>query len=1030
MIENKPQLEEQSASYKIQNKLNTIYDVEFVNYINALSDSIKEYSKVTMSNISESSKCLNHFKIVLEQINQIILTMINSNSLNGINEILQKIDIFRQNIENLETNVSSNSESITLFFDDAKFLFKKMKEQRKKNINNLMNNSQKLNTSASPYRKISNVNAKSPYRTNKNNLNNNLQTITNETKILYDDIMNLLKNFGDSLKSSFQLKKKYDDLTNNIKIKLDQISSLINNFRCSGTSNTFYTSNSFTNINQINQQDNRRSNSPMPINKLKFEFDKLKKINKEGEMKINDLQDQITAYKCQIKVLERDLKKTSSEYNFNYVNSDCEQKYDNITNLSQRNINKFGSCSKNQNINLNMTQLIKQKDNEIKIYKNKLNICQNRISALTKELNDLKNNVDGQIMLLQKQNDEKQNEIERLEMILNNNQGYVSGKEYDINKNESKNMGKYNETIANLRNQIMGYKNIINMNENKIAQYENKIRELTLNNSNSNRNNITNKMSQNNSNYINIINKLKKELALKNNQINMVESDRNKLKMELQSYYQGAPVDYTKIIEEQNNNLNILNKELNDCRINQQKNDEMINKYKSEIEELNNHIIDLNKIIEKKDNIINQFNNMKMTSGAPSNINEQLIQENNELKINLNNLSQIDVNNILKENEEYKKQFEELQDKYIKVKMFYDENLAMLKNNFENKNLADEIITYKTALFNTQMEKDRLTKELFEIKNNTNIENYNNNQYNPNNNLPLLQNKIIYNNNNNNDLQMLNMQLSENNQSIQQKNNELTNKIKELTLNIQNLKENLQKEIATKTNFQTEIQKKNEELEGLKTFIKKLEIEREELADAKNTVTESSNSRRQKSMPKKEIKHNTNTEIFTNNTSSSKENKGGDIPLEKYNKLILELNNAEENIVKLQKSNKELQNKLEEKEVQKIMSGYRTEEFNFSNYEEEFDLKKIVSGAKDKNRSEDINIDYPGVQGIKEKQKELLQKLNMLEEQVKILLCNINCSGKIKPTVTQICQLLGLNHQRTQMVISGKDKKKALGIII
>ena len=54
----------------------------------------------------------------------------------------------------------------------------------------------------------------------------------------------------------------------------------------------------------------------------------------------------------------------------------------------------------------------------------------------------------------------------------------------------------------------------------------------------------------------------------------------------------------------------------------------------------------------------------------------------------------------------------------------------------------------------------------------------------------------------------------------------------------------------------------------------------------------------------------------------------------------------------------------------------------------------------------------------------------MLEEQVKILLCNINCSGKIKPTVTQICQLLGLNHQRTQMVISGKDKKKALGIII
>ena len=50
----------------------------------------------------------------------------------------------------------------------------------------------------------------------------------------------------------------------------------------------------------------------------------------------------------------------------------------------------------------------------------------------------------------------------------------------------------------------------------------------------------------------------------------------------------------------------------------------------------------------------------------------------------------------------------------------------------------------------------------------------------------------------------------------------------------------------------------------------------------------------------------------------------------------------------------------------------------------------MVNGARDKNRSEDINIDYPGVQGIKDKYKELLQNMNLLEEQVKILISKIN----------------------------------------
>ena len=89
----------------------------------------------------------------------------------------------------------------------------------------------------------------------------------------------------------------------------------------------------------------------------------------------------------------------------------------------------------------------------------------------------------------------------------------------------------------------------------------------------------------------------------------------------------------------------------------------------------------------------------------------------------------------------------------------------------------------------------------------------------------------------------------------------------------------------------------------------------------------------------------------------------------------------------------------------------------------------MVSGARDKNRSEDINIDYPGVQGIKDKYKELLQNKNLLEEQIKILIYNSNCNNKLKPQIRQICQLLGIPGKNIEQIIAGKDKKKALGIL-
>ena len=147
-------------------------------------------------------------------------------------------------------------------------------------------------------------------------------------------------------------------------------------------------------------------------------------------------------------------------------------------------------------------------------------------------------------------------------------------------------------------------------------------------------------------------------------------------------------------------------------------------------------------------------------------------------------------------------------------------------------------------------------------------------------------------------------------------------------------------------------------------------------------------------------------------------------------KKLIDLNNkANKEIEILKNKNKELQYKLEEKQVEEELSGFKTEDVNFSNYEEEFDLRKMINGAKDKNKSEDINIDYPGMQGVKDKNKELQQRVNMLSEQVKILISNININNKIKPQISQLCQLMKIPPKNIQLIIAGKNKKQNLGII-
>ncbi len=209
--------------------------------------------------------------------------------------------------------------------------------------------------------------------------------------------------------------------------------------------------------------------------------------------------------------------------------------------------------------------------------------------------------------------------------------------------------------------------------------------------------------------------------------------------------------------------------------------------------------------------------------------------------------------------------------------------------------------------------------------------------------------------------------------------------------------------------METEIAKKKEQITGLQDFIVKLQSKLEN----EDFIIQKSNLGTKTSKSEMGIKNQSNQNIE-----------------EKMKNYLDLLNKANKDISALQKKNKELQFKLEEKQLEEDLSGFRTEEVNFSNYEEEFDLKKMVNGARDKNRSEDINIDYPGMQGVKEKYKDLQQNMNMLEEQVKILISNINCNNnKIKPQISQICQIMRIPAKNIPLIIAGKNKKKSLGLI-
>ena len=492
---------------------------------------------------------------------------------------------------------------------------------------------------------------------------------------------------------------------------------------------------------------------------------------------------------------------------------------------------------------------------------------------------------------------------------------------------------------------------------------------------------------------------LNKQISAYKNKILELDMINNSLNMKLKNPDQKMMIntnpDFNNLLKQKDNQIMNLQKQLNvfqnnEKLINNQMNNlneqlsEKINQYEAKIADLNEKIKSDKKVIIFLQNKLktkeNEIEKLKVSIKNPVNYDMKKKFEilNMELKEKESKINAMNEELIKCQNEEKinQKRIEDMNNNIFNYEKIIKQKDELINNNYKDNN----------EVFRIKLENDKLKKQIEELKN------INKNNY------------LSQNQNNRN----VNMNSAE----------------------IQELKQTLAAINESKTKLELELAKKDDELEGFKQVIFKLQ---NQLEANKDKEEEQKNRR---NIERSEHNKNFKTEVNVKeqNLSSKNLNKSFEMPKDTntqiMNKFLGQLNEAEKKISLLQNKNKELQFKLDEKQVEKEFSGYRTEDYNFSNYEEEFDLKKMVNGAREKNRSEDINIDYPGVQSVKDKYKELVQHLHLLEEQVKILICNINITSKIKPQINQICQLMRIRAENIQAIIAGKNKKKMLGLVV
>ena len=828
--------------------------------------------------------------------------------------------------------------------------------------------------------KASPMNQKKNFQ-NKSLINQQINNQKPQLNLISGESVALINGLIESIKEYYQVSLSNNSDANNIFMFYNEEEKKIQNLLNEMINNNQYQkiNELFDEINIANKiivqlQDN--SNSVLQNLNLFFEDAKLiiKKIREQRQRQLtgNSSNNSKTNLNEHIKVSNLKQNGFNSIY-MSQLNQVCNQILQSLNKFSDFNYIIEGYDAESATYYYNLQDFIKKDVNTLLNYINKNR--SNQASLFTPELNgqrskSLGKDINKEIERLKKLILAKDKTIKQLKAQFNN---------LKINYTEENNINyQYSNTESKENSKIRELEKIISDKDIKLESLTNRLKSKRFDD------------------IQNIINEKDNEIFNLQQQLNLYEQNEQKFSKQLDnlnSQFQSKSLQYEKQINFLKNNLaKYIN---NNQQLLQNDNFNMENNPGSRSD--NNFNLNFKNNLE---DIKNQYGiannkNMSLTKMIKQQKNT-IIKLQKEISIYKNQIEQYEQLN--------KRQIEEMNNNIYKNNKIIGQKDELIKKlrekieipnsqiniNMNNPSNNNEILLLK-------FENEKLQKEINLLKLSPQNNDLNNNNI-----------ASLYTNNFK-ELQQLHLKYIEENNSLKIKIAQMEKDIKQLMTNNEELKQLNNQQKNKITNLDLEISKKKEQIEGLQDFIVKLQ------AKLENSDSFVPKARSESKMQKKD-------ETLFNG------------PNEKYTKkienLLNLLNKANKDISLLQTKNKELQFKLEEKQAEEEISGFKTEDVNFSDYEEEFDLKKMINGAKDKNRSEDINIDYPGMQGVKDKNKELQQRMNMLIKQVKILISNINCNNsKIKPQISQLCQLMRIPAKSIPLVITGKKKKQILGLI-
>ena len=1016
---------------QIINLEESIYNDEFVKLINTLLDSIKEYYKVS-KNITKNEKVLiNSAEYGINNSQSIINKIINEEvDLNQINLYNKIIENLITTLNKLEININSSEKNLLYFFEDAKVLFRKMNLKRKEMI---MNYQKRINSISN--KKIGVSASNSSNKKNRSRMPNQ------------SEIQSKLKNnlFMQNQKSEINCRisgKVLDGIfpyeTKTLENNRNFNSNSINDVRIRQKARTYSKkiNNKFEDSKMVNGDKNEDS-------ALKGQYKGINNIEKYNNEELKML---VKKYEIQIKKLNIELKKYQMNDN-RYTN------YSTIQNDNQKK-NKLILALKDNLRNNNI------KYNELY---SKLNDSQNKIKKLEEENLILKSSTTSLVNKSISFKDQEKNANKTLTIKLNN-----LIKENSILKKNIESL-KYSNPVSvsdfNYRNsqQKNGYlianqplEKEVELLRKQLSDEMNKNKEL-LNKSISMKNKYNSEISQISKRNT----ELSKLLLNKQNALFKLEKDnldKNKelanLKLSLNNLKQNSNIDQEKqkVIDsyKKNNSKGDINNNIiienNKKEIEQLKNlnntlQDKIKYYQTQIKNIKNELYEkIQENIELKNNTDKQMRDMK---NDYENTIKELEEKNKELESNLGDCQNFN-NNL---NQQIDSLNQQIVAKDIKIlELNYQNEQTQNKCSSleeQNKKISEELNTKKTdnnkineenqqiSILKEELEQQKilsndLNNELSKIKNDKQILTKKISNY---------ENEIL-NNNKNNDIneeikKKLNQEienLKKENSSLKVNNEKLSNQLADILSgnkklnNINNEeKEQLKNQIF---NMKTDKEKYDNEIKVLKRENEKMKDQiyrlSKSLPEEYNELQQQYNDLENKYKNLVKSKHDTIKIEQSPAAGSASTGRKNDEKME-------ELNKAKKEIEQIKKKNMELVRQLEEKEFKKNCYDNKSEE-NVSNYEEEFDLRKMAKGAKDKNRSQDINIDYPGIQAIKEKYRELDFYYNSLEGLVKKLLLTIQCTPKNKTYINELCKIVGLDLETTNKILTNRNKNLLLSL--